>query len=55
MAAISGWHRFVRHDGAVSIAKSFRRADWERYLAEAGVTAEIRWRLPFKLCVGRLK
>jgi 2-polyprenyl-3-methyl-5-hydroxy-6-metoxy-1,4-benzoquinol methylase len=55
MAAVSGWHRFVRHDGAVSIARSFRRADWERYLAEAGVEAEIRWRLPFKYCVGRLR
>jgi 2-polyprenyl-3-methyl-5-hydroxy-6-metoxy-1,4-benzoquinol methylase len=55
MAALSGWHRFVRHDGAVSIARSFRRSDWERYLAAAGVTAEIKWRLPFKYCVGRLK
>jgi 2-polyprenyl-3-methyl-5-hydroxy-6-metoxy-1,4-benzoquinol methylase len=55
MAALSGWHRFVRHDGAVSIARSFRREDWRRYLAAAGVEAEIRWRLPFKLCVGRIK
>jgi 2-polyprenyl-3-methyl-5-hydroxy-6-metoxy-1,4-benzoquinol methylase len=55
MAAVSGWHRFVRHDGAVSIARSFRRADWTRYLAEAGVEAEIVWRFPFKYCVGRLK
>ena len=54
MAALSGWHRFVRHDGAVSIARSFRRADWQRYLDEAGMTAQISWRLPFKLCVGKL-
>jgi 2-polyprenyl-3-methyl-5-hydroxy-6-metoxy-1,4-benzoquinol methylase len=53
MAAVSGWHRFVRHDGAVSIARSFRRADWERYLAAAEVSAEISWQLPFKYCVGK--
>jgi 2-polyprenyl-3-methyl-5-hydroxy-6-metoxy-1,4-benzoquinol methylase len=55
MAALSGWHRFVRHDGAVSIARSFRRADWQRYLAEAGVAAEISWQLPFKFCVGVIR
>jgi hypothetical protein len=45
----------VRHDGAVSITRSFRRADWDRLLAEAGVDAEVRWVLPFKLCVSHLK
>ncbi len=39
----------------VSVARSFRRADWQRLLAEAGVAAEIRWRLAFRWCVGRLK
>ncbi len=55
LAAVSGWHRFVRHDGAVSIARAFRRPDWERYLAEAGVTATITWKTPFRLCVARTK
>ena len=55
MGAIARWHKMVRHDGAVSIAKSFRPADWEALLAEAGVIAEIRWMMPFRLCVGRLK
>jgi 2-polyprenyl-3-methyl-5-hydroxy-6-metoxy-1,4-benzoquinol methylase len=55
MAAIAQWHRMVRHDGAVSIAKSFRRADWEQLTAAAGVDAEIRWMIPFKYCVSRIK
>lgn len=53
-AALAGWHRFVRHDGPVSIARSFRRADWERYLAQAGTSAEIGWYMPFRFCVGRV-
>ncbi len=55
LAALTRWHRMVRHDGAVSITRSFRRADWDRLLAEAGVDAEVRWVLPFKLCVSHLK
>ncbi len=49
------WHRMVRHDGAVSVAKGFRRADWLDLLERAGVHAEIRWRMPFKLCLQRLR
>ncbi len=49
------WHRFVQHDGAVSIARAFRRADWQRLLAEAGVPGEVRWVFPFRLCVSRLR
>ncbi len=55
LAGVSGWHRFVRHDGAVSIARGFRREDWERYLAEAGISARITWKTPFRLCVARMK
>ncbi|HEV2564417.1 MAG TPA: methyltransferase domain-containing protein [Microvirga sp.] len=54
----AGWHRFVRHDGPVSIARSFRRKDWEAILAAAGLepgTARIRWYPSFRLCVSRLK
>jgi 2-polyprenyl-3-methyl-5-hydroxy-6-metoxy-1,4-benzoquinol methylase len=54
-AAAAGWHRFVRHDGPVSIARSFRRDDWQRYLAEAGVAADIKWYMPFRYGVSRLK
>ena len=50
------WHPIVRHDGALSVARAFRRADWQRLLAEAGITkATIAWRFPFRLTVERLK
>lgn len=55
LAAVARWHRFVGHDGAVSITRAFVRADWERYLAEAGTTADIEWLFPFRLCVSRVR
>ncbi len=55
LARVMGWHRIVRIDGTISIARSFRKSDWRSYLARAGVSAEIRWSLPFRWCVGRLK
>jgi hypothetical protein len=45
----------VRYDGTVSIARSFRRADWQRLIAAAGVPAEVHWHIAFRLCVGRIK
>lgn len=55
LAAAMRWHPFVRHDGPLSVARAFRRADWQRLLAEAGVdhVAQLRWRLPFRYCVTR--
>ena len=56
LARLAGWHRFVQHDGPVSIARSFRREDWQRLLAAAGqdpAEVEIRWHVPFRLCVSR--
>lgn len=58
LARLAGWHRFVRHDGPVSIARSFRREDWVRLVAAAGIPADaitIRWHVPFRLCVGRIR
>lgn len=49
------WHRFVRHDGAVSVARSFRPADWRALLTEAGVPGRVQRRFPFRLCVTRLR
>jgi SAM-dependent methyltransferase len=51
-------HRFMQHDGPVSFASAFRRADWERTLASAGVPRErvsIEWWMPFRWRVTRLK
>lgn len=55
LARAMGWHRIVRIDGTISIARSFRKADWQGYLARVGIAAEISWWLPFRWCVGRLK
>ncbi len=54
LARVMQWHRFVQHDGPVSIARAFKRAEWERLTAQAGVPAQVRWRFPFRLCVSRL-
>ena len=55
LATVARWHPIVRHDGMVSVARSFRRADWRRLLVEVGVSAEIRWHLGFRWGVGRQK
>ncbi|MDA3962894.1 MAG: methyltransferase domain-containing protein [Planctomycetota bacterium] len=58
IARLARYHRFVQHDGPVSIARAFQRSDWYRFLAAAGVDAAdtaITWWLPFRLCVERLK
>lgn len=55
---LAGWHRFVRHDGPISIARSFTRTDWTARLAEAGIpvgAVSIDWWVPFRLCVGRVR
>ena len=51
-------HRIVREDGQLSIARSFRRADWLDLLAEAGISEEevrIVRRFAFRLCVERVR
>jgi 2-polyprenyl-3-methyl-5-hydroxy-6-metoxy-1,4-benzoquinol methylase len=55
LSGVAGWHPMVRHDGPVSVARSFQRRDWVRLLAEAGLEARVRWHVPFRYCVGRLK
>lgn len=50
-------NRLIRHDAAVSVARAFTRTDWQRLLAEAGITqgVRIRWHFPFRYSVGRVK
>ena len=55
IARIAGWHRIVRDDGTISIARSFRLAEWRALLGQAGVTAQVKWHVPFRLGVGRVK
>jgi hypothetical protein len=55
---LSGWHRFVRHDGPVSFRRAFQKEDWVRLLAAAEISQKMvtveHWR-PGQLCVGRWK
>lgn len=54
LAALMRWHPIVRHDGQLSIARSFREAEWASLLAQAGVEgARVARRFPFRLCVER--
>jgi 2-polyprenyl-3-methyl-5-hydroxy-6-metoxy-1,4-benzoquinol methylase len=55
LGRVLGWHRIVRSDGQVSIARSFRRAEWQALLAEAGVPGQVQTRFPSRLCVTRLR
>lgn len=56
LARAMGWHPIVRSDGRTSIARSFRRADWQDLLTKAGIAgARIGRRFPFRLCVERLR
>ncbi len=54
LARIARWHPMVRHDGTLSVARSFRPADWRALLAEAGIAeARVVRAFPFRLCVER--
>jgi 2-polyprenyl-3-methyl-5-hydroxy-6-metoxy-1,4-benzoquinol methylase len=58
LSRIVGWHRFVRHDGPISIARAFTPEDWRRLVFEAGIPADacaITWWMPFRICVARLR
>lgn len=53
--ALAPVHRFVRHDGPVSVARAFTRAELEALLAAAEVPherTELRWRFPFRWGLG---
>lgn len=55
LARLMGWHEIVRHDGQLSIARSYRPEEWPPILAEAGVReARIRRVFPFRLCVEKI-
>ncbi len=57
MARLTNWHPFVKHDGPVSILRSFRPADWERLCAAAVIPPEtytLGAYRPARLCVSRV-
>jgi 2-polyprenyl-3-methyl-5-hydroxy-6-metoxy-1,4-benzoquinol methylase len=49
------WHRIVRIDGTISVARSLTPAEWRGLLARAGLEARVRWHALFRLTIGRLK
>ena len=55
MAGVARWHRFVRHDGPLSVRRAFSRTEWPRLLRAAGVAGRVRARAPFRLTVEQLR
>lgn len=56
LATIMRWHPIVRHDGQLSIARSYRPAEWPAILKDAGVTgATVTRKFPFRLCVSQIR
>lgn len=55
LATLARWHPIVRHDGTLSIARSYRPNEWLPILAEADIAdARVYRAFPFRLCVERL-
>lgn len=56
LARLMRWHPIVRHDGLISIARSYRPHEWPPMLAAAGVSGALVFRaFPFRLCVEKLR
>ena len=56
LARIMRWHEIVRHDGTLSIARSYRLGEWPPLLAAANIpqgAARPFRAFPFRLCVER--
>ena len=53
---VFGWHRFIRHDGPVSLRRAFSEDDWHYLLAEAEATGVLMESHPMcRLCVARVR
>ena len=56
LARVAGWHPIVRHDGRLSIARSYRPDEWPPLLADAGIAdARVFRAFPFRLCVAKVR
>jgi SAM-dependent methyltransferase len=56
LAGLMRWHPIVRHDGRMSIARSYRADEWPPLLAEANIRdARVLRAFPFRLCVEKLR
>jgi len=57
LCRVMGWHRMVREDGQLSIARGFREDEWRALIEGSGIdpaAPRIVRHFPFKLCVERL-
>ena len=58
LSRLTHWHRFAKHDGAVSILRSFRHAEWRDLCHAAAIPTggyALKTYTPARLCVARLK
>ena len=56
LAAVMGVHPIVKHDGKLSIARSYRPREWQPLLREADVDgARVFRAFPFRLCVEKIR
>ena len=58
LSRVMRWHRFVRHDGPVSILRAFTPADWATLVVHAGLDPSaiaVARRFPYRICVARVK
>lgn len=56
LARAMRWHPIVRHDGHLSIARSYRPREWPPLLAGADIAGTRIYRaFPFRLCVEKLR
>jgi SAM-dependent methyltransferase len=56
LATVMRWHPIVKHDGTLSVARSYRPGEWPPLLAQAGIDdATVTRYFPFRLCVERLR
>ena len=56
LATLMRWHPIVRHDGRLSIARSYRPGEWQPILKAANINAARVFReFPFRLCVETIR
>lgn len=58
LARVARWHPTVVHDGQVSVARSFTRADWEAIIDASAIPhagLQLTNEFPFRLCLGRIR
>ena len=56
LAWLMRWHPIVKHDGHLSIARSYRPDEWTPLLASAGISdARVYRAFPFRLCVEAIR